>query len=553
MMPDNYNNHDRLSEAEAYFKSLANPDNLNSGEIGLLPKGLQDKWHDLASMEEEYYCEYRYLHPDERKDYENAIRVARKDFKNDIELLYHEYADSKNQFVSEPEMSISNKKSEDMKTTETPLMKQYEEMKKKHPDAILLFRVGDFYETFKQDAIAASEILGITLTRRANGKSSYTELAGFPHHALDTYLPKLVRAGKRVAICEQLEDPRLKKTSEHKVVEKVTPNQSKKEDSTISNNSSTAKDMAKKKSSEESVKSSKKSKTKENSETKTTAKRQSKKTTSKDEPKVTATGNDAPAVEDKAIRTARPPQMVTVNGQNVTHGHAYQGNVNPQNWYFTAKLDGVQLKPQLMSQEDLAAYARKELTVPQLMEKYYPTKLMEKVPEVAFKFPNVIAGPDSPLTVDKFNVYKEKDPARDDFGKYKFYAQVGDKKMSVLASKEDLNAYFDHVKTPGQLVEKNFGERLHLASAYEKYKLPEGVDPDKVRIGKSKDGSWTVSVDLGERGKTSRAPLSYDDGFSYFQAKTATREQLAAKYLGSEINSKMSESLTANVSKSHKM
>ena len=83
---------------------------------------------------------------------------------------------------------------------ETPLMKQYFEMKAKHPDAVLLFRVGDFYETFSSDAITASEILGITLTRRANGVAQSVELAGFPHHALDTYLPKLVRAGKRVAI-----------------------------------------------------------------------------------------------------------------------------------------------------------------------------------------------------------------------------------------------------------------------------------------------------------------------------------------------------------------
>ncbi|HQF10691.1 MAG TPA: DNA mismatch repair protein MutS, partial [Paludibacteraceae bacterium] len=94
---------------------------------------------------------------------------------------------------------------------ETPLMKQYFEMKSKHPDAILLFRCGDFYETFSTDAIEASEILGITLTRRANGSAKSVELAGFPHHALDTYLPKLVRAGKRVAICDQLEDPKLAK------------------------------------------------------------------------------------------------------------------------------------------------------------------------------------------------------------------------------------------------------------------------------------------------------------------------------------------------------
>lgn len=110
------------------------------------------------------------------------------------------------------------------KIAETPLMLQYMEMKRKHPDAILLFRVGDFYETFAEDAISASEILGITLTRRANGKSQSVELAGFPHHALDSYLPKLVRAGRRVAICEQLEDPKLtKKLVKRGITEMVTP------------------------------------------------------------------------------------------------------------------------------------------------------------------------------------------------------------------------------------------------------------------------------------------------------------------------------------------
>lgn len=103
-------------------------------------------------------------------------------------------------------------------------MKQYEEMKRKHPDAVLLFRVGDFYETFNDDAIVASDILGITLTRRANGANNYVELAGFPHHALDTYLPKLVRAGKRVAICEQIQSPLIqKKMGKSAVTELITP------------------------------------------------------------------------------------------------------------------------------------------------------------------------------------------------------------------------------------------------------------------------------------------------------------------------------------------
>lgn len=110
------------------------------------------------------------------------------------------------------------------KIVETPLMKQYFEAKSKHPDAVLLFRVGDFYETFDADAVLASEILGITLTRRANGSAQYVQLAGFPHHALDTYLPKLVRAGKRVAIVEQLEDPKTtKKLVKRGITELVTP------------------------------------------------------------------------------------------------------------------------------------------------------------------------------------------------------------------------------------------------------------------------------------------------------------------------------------------
>ena len=107
---------------------------------------------------------------------------------------------------------------------ETPLMKQYNEIKSKYPDAILLFRVGDFYETFGEDAIKASSILGIVLTRRANGAAAYIELAGFPHHSLDSYLPKLVRAGYRVAVCDQLEDPKMTKTIVKRgVTELVTP------------------------------------------------------------------------------------------------------------------------------------------------------------------------------------------------------------------------------------------------------------------------------------------------------------------------------------------
>ena len=114
--------------------------------------------------------------------------------------------------------------SKTIEVKETPLMKQYNTIKAKYPDAILLFRVGDFYETFGEDAIKASKILGIVLTKRANGSASHIELAGFPHHSVDTYLPKLVRAGYRVAICDQLEDPKMVKgIVKRGITELVTP------------------------------------------------------------------------------------------------------------------------------------------------------------------------------------------------------------------------------------------------------------------------------------------------------------------------------------------
>ena len=381
------------------------------------------------------------------------------------------------------------------------ILEQFAKMKERHPDALLLFRIGDTYQSFKQDAVKASTILDIeTRDKKLDGKE--VRSVEFPHHALDTYLPKLVRAGMRVAICEQLEKP-----------QKIE-----KEKSQSQSNTNEA-DMPRKKkeqaTQEEPVKSVKADKPAE--ERKTEVK----------------TGESQ---EAKAERKPREPQMVTVNGDKVTHGHAYQSKTNPEDWYFTAKLNGEQLKPQKMDPADLAAYQKKEMTVPQLMERYYPTKLMEKVPEAAYKVPNVIAAAGGNLTVDKFNVYKEKDEQRADFGRYKFYAEVGDQKMSTVPSRQDLNAYFDRVMTPGQLVEKNFGERLHLPSHYEQFRLPEGVDASGVRIAKDRaDGKWKVSMDLGEHGRTDKKEISFDDGYSLFKTKTASREQIAAKYLGDDI------------------
>ena len=388
---------------------------------------------------------------------------------------------------------------------DTKFLKEFEKLKAKHPDAMLLFREGDFYKLYKEDAVKAALILGIAtadkVTSTIEGKIKPAE---FPKHALDTYLPKLIRAKERVAICDKLE-----------VIEQVRKN----EEPTLSNNT----DMAKKK--KEKAVQEEPAKTVKNAAVEKPAKE--KKAEAKSEQKT----------ETRQERKPREPQMVTAAGEKVTHGHAYQSKANPEEWYFTAKMDGVQLKPQRMDAADLAAYQKKEMTVPQLMERYYPTKLMPKVSEEAFKMPKSIAGPEGNISVEKFNVYKEKDEQRADYGKYKFYAQIGDSKMSAVASRQDLNAYFDRVMTPAQLVEKNFGERLHLKSAYEKYQLPEGIDPKGVRVAKDRgDNKWKVSVDMGDKGRTTKHEISFDDGYSLFKAKTATREQIAAKYLNTEIS-----------------
>jgi hypothetical protein len=241
--------------------------------------------------------------------------------------------------------------------------------------------------------------------------------------------------------------------------------------------------------------------------------------------------------EVKEEKKQRDPQLVTVNGEKVSHAHAFQSNKDPQTWYFTAKLDGKQLRPMKMHADDLAAYQKKETSVEQLMKTYYPSKMEPKVSKEEYAAANKLS---DGRTIDKMNVYKEKDETKQDAGRYKIYAVVGDQKMSQVLSFADLNAYFDRTTTPAKLVEKNFGEKLHLASAYEKYKLPEGAKVGDIRIAKDrKTNQWNISADMGTLGVTPKKPIQFDDGYSYFTAKTATREQLAAKYLSKEIKGMM--------------
>jgi ubiquitin len=260
----------------------------------------------------------------------------------------------------------------------------------------------------------------------------------------------------------------------------------------------------------------------------------------KEKPKEQSLKTDTTPKNGEEVKQPRPPQMVTVNGEKVTHGHAFQSNLNPEKWYFTARLDGNQLRPQLMNPEDVVAYQKRETTIEALMQTYYPTKLQKKVTPEEFKADNKLS---DGRVIDRMVIYKEHDESRDNVGKYKIYTQVGDQKMSRTMSHEDLNAYFDRVTTPAKLVEKNFAEQLHMASFYNQFKLEDGVKD--VKVAKQLDGQWTVSADLGEKGQTSKHILSWHDKQALFSAKTVTKEQLAARYLNAEIKELKAEKVSA--------
>ena len=352
------------------------------------------------------------------------------------------------------------------------LAELYENMKEKHPDAVLLFRTGDFYTALNADASKVADTLGVKATKPAKAGDGSLQVT-FPHHALDTNLPKLIRAGLRVAIVDSLE----KKQSVEKSVS-------------------------------------------EKAETKAQEKKEEGKTVEK-------------SASAKQEHQPREPQMVTVNGDKVSHAHAFQSKVNPADWFYVAQLNGKQLNPMKMDAADIAAYQKREAKVEDMMQKYYPTKLAPKVSAEEYKAANILS---DGRVIDKMTVYKEKDEQRADYGKYKLYAQVGDQRMSVPMTKADQSAFFDRVTTPAALVEKNFGERLHLASAYAIYQLPANIKVEDIRVAKDNmDGKWKISAAVGENGSTDKKAISFDDGFSLFQAKTATREQLAAKYLSDDI------------------
>lgn len=234
----------------------------------------------------------------------------------------------------------------------------------------------------------------------------------------------------------------------------------------------------------------------------------------------------------------KEPQMITVNGDKVSHAHIFKSNQS-DDWFFTAKINDVPLKPQKITPEDCEAVLTKTIKPVELMEKYYPSKLAPQKSAEEFKIPTTIMTGNGEETIHKFNVYKEKDQRSYDYGKYRFYVQIGNMKMSQTASKEDLNAYFDRTQTPKEIITKVFGEKLHLADYYKQFKLPEGVNIEMkdIRIMKNQQTNrYEISVNLGQLGNTPSREISYDDRQSFFTHKTATKDQLAAKYLSYEIS-----------------
>ena len=423
---------------------------------------------------------------------------------------------------SDKKQSADSTKKQVKNKTDTPLA-VYQRLKSKHPDALILMRNGDFYRSLNEDAQKVSDTLRIP-TQKPKAKGEGELMAEFPHHALDVYLPRLIRAGNRVAIADMLE---LGEKQTTKQAAQQTKNQ-------------TQTDTMEKKTEK------KKTKAKEAKVDKTEVKAENKADTKKEDKAVDKTAEKSAG---QKVHKPREPQMVTVNGEKVSHGHAFQSNQDPNKWYFTARLDGNQLRPQLMKPEDVAAYQKREIGVEALMQTYYPTKLAKKVTPEEYKADNKLS---DGRVIEKMVVYKEHDEQRPDYGKYRLYTQVGEQKMSRTMSHEDLNAYFDRVTTPSKLVEKNFGEQLHLASFYNQFKLPEDVKVEGVRLAKSKQGEWSVQADLGEKGLTSKHILSWNDKQALFNSKTATKEQLAARYLNNEIKD-MAHSEKVSAKKGYKM
>ncbi|WP_231291720.1 MutS N-terminal domain-containing protein [Segatella oris] len=641
----------RKGHVNKLLKEAANYDQGDAIELNRTFKSpLQNRGDDLVKEDKNYAVVYN-------NSVGGTYEVYRKVTEQNVEQNIKRYGlpDNATQDVKELAQSTS-KKEKSLSAKEdaaSSMLKQYDSMKAKHPDAMLLFRSGDFYMIYRDDAVKASKILDLSLTQKTKG----IDMISFPHHALDMYLPKLIRAGERVAICDQLEMPRkekveLSKTTKaevsdnakdlrdnlaSKIVETVGKNnhhafvlpladKALNAETTRGENTELAKMQVLRgrvtfidsednklqlrdlkantiqqltdtlpsiaKAYLESIKS------KEAVSHPTTQSTVAQAATTEQQQKFiddikaamgsskmvvlpdfgTKKGVVAGTDEDKGIslnrvyawndnvsfagsvpsddaskrryyhpenirpefydylisevKRAVAPQLITENGQKVTSANMFESPKQEGKYFFYARLDGVGLHPKAVKEADVEAFMKQEISVKDMFAKYYPTKMAKQLSKEDFDNTKLSDGRE--LTT--FRVYKQRNEDKPLFGEYLLYAEMGDKRFHATPLTHDqLDMYFDRTQSKGQLAEKVIGEQLHLKSAYEKYKLPENIPTPEVRIRKVPEGAWLISANVGNKGQTAEKKLSNNDQYSLFKSKTATKEQLGAKYLMEDI------------------
>ena len=633
------------------LKEAANYDQGDAIELDKTFKSpLQNRGDDLVKENKNYAVVYN---NSVGGTYEVYRKVTGQNVKENIER--YGLPDNATQDVKELAQTTA-KKEKSLSAQEdatSPMLKQYDSMKAKHPDAMLLFRSGDFYMIYRDDAVKGSRILDLALTQKAKG----IDMISFSHHALDTYLPKLIRAGERVAICDQLEIPRKEKVEQTKTTKaEVSDNAKELRDdlaskivetvgknnhhafvlslsdkalkvetskgaqtelakmqvlrgrvtftdsegnklqlrdlkaSTIQQLTETLPSIAK--TYLEGMKSkeafSQPANQSVSPHTATTEQQQrfiddikaamgsskmivlpdfgTKKgvVAGTDEDKDislnrvyawndnvsfagSVSGDDAnkrryyhpenihPEFYDYLIgevKRAVTPQLITENGQKVTSANMFESPKQEGKYFFYARLDGVGLHPKAVKEADVEAFMKQEISIKDMFAKYYPTKMAKQLSKEDFDNTKLSDGRE--LTT--FRVYKQRNEDKPHFGEYLLYAEMGDKRFHATPLTHDqLDMYFDRTQSKGQLAEKVISEQLHLKSAYEKYKLPENIPTPEIRIRKVPEGAWLISANLGDKGQTPEKKLSNNDLYSLFKSKTATKEQLGAKYLMEDI------------------
>ena len=547
--------------------------------------------------------------------------------------------------------SVSDKKTAKKLEAVSPILRQYDTMKTKHPDAMLLFRTGDSYTMYRDDAVKASELLDLSLTK----KGDHIEKVSFPHHALDINLPKLVRAGARVALCDQLEIPQKEKVEEIKSTKKTNDNAKEKRDDfnnkvveivgknnhhafllplsskalnvettkgetaildkmqvlrgrvTFSDTEGNKFQLRELKTASiqqlaEVIPSAAKAYKQEHlspqTEIKPAVQRTSATPTTEQQQKFiddikavmggtkmvvlpyfgTKKGVVAGTDEDKGVslnrvyawndnvsfagsvpgddskkrryyhpENIRPefynylisevqkaiaPQLITENGQKVTSANLFESPKQEGKYFFYARLDGVGLHPKAVKEQDVDAFMKNEISVKEMFAKYYPSKMVKQLSKDDFD--NLKLSDGRELT--SFRVYKQRNETKPHFGEYMLYAEMGDKRFHATPLTHDqLDMYFDRTQSKSQLAEKVIGEQLHLKTAYEKYRFPENIPVQEVRVRKGVDGAWLISATVKDRGQTPERKMTNNDLYSLFKLKTASKEQLGAKYLTEDV------------------